>query len=121
MLDSVSPRSPSCLRPLPIAIAIALTGAAATAQSGLGAAAEYALLGLTNGTVSVNSASTVVGDFGYSAGVTSTTNQKIGGSVGTWTGTAYVHSAVAAFQAHPTNYAPSGGIVTSAAEDARLD
>ncbi|MFY9342491.1 MAG: hypothetical protein WAT39_08370 [Planctomycetota bacterium] len=85
----------------------------------LGAAANYALLGLANGNVTVNSGTSVVGDFGYSAGVTSTTNQKLGND-GPWTGTAYVHSLVAAFQA-AANFLPSGGIVTNAAEDARLD
>lgn len=85
----------------------------------LGAAADYALLGLQNGNVSINSGSIVTGDFGYSAGVTSTTNQKLGETLGDWTGTAYVHSAVAAFSS-ASNYRPTGGIVTDATQDARL-
>jgi choice-of-anchor A domain-containing protein len=84
----------------------------------LGAAANYVLLGLANGTVIVDSGTAVAGDFGYSAGTTST-NQKLGNDA-LWLGTAYVHSQVASFQA-AANFLPSGGIVTNAAEDARLD
>lgn len=110
-------------------IALALTALATCLEPGalcaqeaanLGAAAGYALLGLQNGTVSVNSGSIVTGDFGYSAGVVSTTNQKLGEHFGDWTGTAYVHSNVAAF-ASASNFQPTGGIVTNAAQDARLD
>ncbi len=87
----------------------------------LGAAADYALLGLQNGTVIVNSATTVTGDFGYSAGVTSTSNQKIGEDyLGQWTGAAYVHTG-ADFQYTDKNYIPSLGIVSNLAEDARLN
>jgi len=88
---------------------------------GLGEAANYALLGLQNGNVIVNSAKTVVGDFGYSAGVTSTVNKKIGEDYpGQWAGAAYVHSS-ATFSYADKNYLPSLGIITNATEDARLD
>ncbi len=80
-------------------------------------AGSYALLGLAGGTVIVNSATTVTGDFGYSSGVTSNTNQKIT----TWTsGTAYVSSGVSSFNYTPATYQPPGGIVTNATQDARL-
>ena len=83
---------------------------------------SYALLGLNGGNVSVNSATAVTGDFGYSRNSTSTTNQKIGEDFfGQWKGTAYVHSAVGTFQYTDKNYIPNGGIVTSPAQDARLD
>ncbi len=83
---------------------------------------SYALLGLNGGNVTVNSATAVKGDFGYSQAVTSTTNQKIGEDFfGQWNGTAYVHSQVANFQSTDKNYIPSAGKVSNAAQDSRLN
>ena len=67
----------------------------------LGEAANYTLLGLNNGVVGIDAGSTAFGDFGYCAGVVSTTNKGLG-----WTGTAYVHSGVANFTHDPT-YVPT--------------
>ncbi len=87
----------------------------------IGEAANYVLLGLQGGTVSINSATNVIGNVGYSAGVTSTTNQKVGDG-GLFNGTVYVHSNVAQFQYTDKNFLPSGGIVqNNAAQSARLD
>jgi choice-of-anchor A domain-containing protein len=79
------------------------------------------LLGLENGTVRVENGLTVIGDFGFSKGVTANTNKRLGKDfAGKWSGTAYVHSLVSSFDSDP-NYKPIGGIVTNAIEDARLD
>lgn len=86
-------------------------------------AATFVVLGLNGGNMIINSADTVVGDIGYSSGVTSNTNQKIGGGIGddVWAGGAYVHSNVASFVYNAGNYLPSDGINMGAAVDARLD
>ena len=84
---------------------------------GLGEASNYAILGLSNGTVTINSATSIIGNVGYSSGVISTTNQK----VSQFTGTAYVHGQVADFRYTPSTYKPSGGIVTNQTADALLD
>jgi choice-of-anchor A domain-containing protein len=86
---------------------------------GLGEASTFALLGLEGGTVIVNSATSVNGDFGYGANVTSTTNQKIGDDA-PWTGGAYVHS-TATFSYTAGNYLPSDGVTIGGAADARLE
>ena len=54
----------------------------------LGAASQFALLALNNGNMTINSATSITGNVGYSNGVTSTTNQK----VSTFNGTAYLDS-----------------------------
>jgi parallel beta-helix repeat protein len=83
----------------------------------LGEAATFGILGLNGGTVSINSATKIVGDVGYSKGVTSTINQK----AEDFQGTALVHSQVASFAYTDKNYKPTGGIVRGGAADARLD
>lgn len=93
--------------------------ASATAQAsllGLGQAADFGILGLNNGTVIINSATSIVGDVGYSSGVSSTTNQK----VDTFTGTVYQHSSATVNYTLAT-FAPSGGFVTGGAADAKLN
>ncbi len=73
----------------------------------LGQAANFVVLGLENGTVIINSATSITGDVGYSDGVVSNTNQKVDSFVGT----AYVHSG-ATFNHTMATYDPSGGIQT---------
>ena len=83
-------------------------------------AATFAILPLDGGSLIINSATTLVGDVGYSDGVTSTTNQKID----SWTGGAYVSSTVGAFSFTPATYNPSDGIhygTSEPAVDTRLD
>ena len=91
-------------------------GQADTVSTYLGSAANFAMLGLNNGTVIVNSGHNVTGDFGYSNGVVSNTNQK----VDSFTGTAYVHSG-ATFSYTAATFAPSGGIQTGPLVDALLN
>jgi hypothetical protein len=64
----------------------------------------------------INSATSIVGNVGYSSFVTSTTNQK----VQSFTGTAYVHS-TANFTYTPATFQPSGGIIKGGAADALLN
>jgi choice-of-anchor A domain-containing protein len=71
----------------------------------LGAAGDFAVLGLQNGTVIINSATSLVGNVGYCWNQVSTTNQK----VDFFTGAAYVHS-TATFNHTPATFAPSAGI-----------
>jgi len=72
----------------------------------LGSANRFALLALNNGSMIINSSTSITGDVGYSANVTSHTNQK----VKSFTGTAYVHS-TADFNYTAATFQPSGGIV----------
>lgn len=98
-------------------IAAAFTGQARAALVGLGGADDFVLLALNNGTMTINSSTSIIGNVGYSSGVTSNTNQK----VDLFTGTAYVHSNVASFNYAAATFQPSGGIVTSATGDAKLN
>jgi SdrD B-like domain/Secretion system C-terminal sorting domain len=92
-----------------------------TTTTCIGEAANYVMLGLQGGNVTINSATNVIGDIGYSAYVTSTTNQKVGDD-GIFNGVVYVHSDVAQFSYASQNFLPSGGIVqNSAAQNTRLD
>jgi hypothetical protein len=95
---------------------VLLGGTPSQATIFLGSAGDFAMLGLNGGTVIVNSGGTVVGDFGYSDDVTSTTNQK----VDSFTGTVYVHSG-ATFSYTAATFAPSGGIMVGGAANAKLD
>jgi hypothetical protein len=97
-----------------VALAVVLSAAAAgacsnDAQTQLGSANSFALLALNNGSMIINSATSITGDVGYSAYVTSTTNQKVSG----FTGTAYVAS-TATFIYMPATFQPTGGIITGA-------
>lgn len=84
----------------------------------IGEAANFGLLGLENGTFTINSGTTLIANVGYSKGVTSGTNQKIT----TFTGTAYVHSLVNSFVYDATTYQPSGGIIqNNVAADIKLN
>ena len=82
----------------------------------LGTAGQFAVLGLNDGFVTINSATKIQGNVGYSDGVFSHTNQK----VDTFIGTAYVHSG-ADFQYTAATYAPTGGIQTGPSVDVLLD
>ncbi len=117
-------RSPlaSCMAALLGVLAVAVCWAPAVSHAlpvsvdtQLGAANNFALLALDNGTMSVNSATSITGNVGYSAGVTSSTNQK----VGSFNGTAFVHS-TATFS-NASTFAPSGGIVIGGAADTLLN
>jgi len=91
---------------------------AASGFTGLGHATEFAMLGLPNGSVTISEGTNVFGDFGYAAGVVSTTNQKV--PVGTiFDSTVYVDS-TAVFDYTQKNFLPSGGIVIGGAADAKL-
>lgn len=86
---------------------------AASGFTGLGHAAEFAMLGLPNGSVTISEGTNVIGDFGYAAGVVSTTNQKV--PVGTtFQSTVYVDS-TATFDYTKKNSLPSGGFVIGGA------
>lgn len=87
----------------------------ASTLASLGAADQFGILGLENGTVIINSATSIVGDVGYSAGVVSTTNQK----VDLFDGTAYV-SSTANFSYTAATFVPTGGIQTGPAVDQLL-
>ena len=82
----------------------------------LGEAGNFAVLGLEDGSVIINSSTSITGNVGYSRNVTSNTNQK----VDTFTGATYVHS-TATFSHTPATYAPSSGILTGSTIDNLLD
>jgi len=103
-----------------VLLSAAMLAYAIPAQSAtfdLGTAGGFTVLGLDNGSVIINSATSITGDVGYSRGVTSNTNQK----VETFSGTARVHTAVGSFTATPASFQPSGGVQSDAANDALLD
>jgi major membrane immunogen (membrane-anchored lipoprotein) len=78
----------------------------------------FGLLGLQNGTFTINSSRNLIANVGYSKGVTSNTNQKIDN----FTGGAYVHSQVSSFVYTAATYQPTDGIFrNNAATDAILD
>ena len=78
----------------------------------------FGLLGLNGGTFTINSSRNLIADVGYSAGVTSNTNQKIDN----FTGTSYVHSNVTSFIYTAATYQPTGGIIRNDIDgDARLN
>ena len=78
----------------------------------------FGLLGLQNGTFTINSSRNLIANVGYSKGVTSNTNQKIDN----FTGGAYVHSQVSSFVYAAATYQPTEGIFrNTAATDALLD
>jgi len=79
--------------------------------------ADFAILGLNDGALIINSGTSVIGDAGYSSGVTSETNQK----VTLFDGAALVHSQVQAFSYTAKNFAPTGGINYGEAVDLKLD
>lgn len=78
----------------------------------------FGLLGLQNGTFTINSGRNLIANVGYSKGVTSNTNQKIDN----FTGTSYVHSQVSSFVYAAATYQPTGGIIrNTSAADSILD
>jgi choice-of-anchor A domain-containing protein len=102
-----------------VIIAICLLAGAAASRGdsiNLGAAGNFGILGLNNGTVTINSATSITGDVGYSNGVVSNTNQK----VDSFNGTVYVHSG-ATFNYTPATFNPSGGFVIGGAADGLLN
>lgn len=82
----------------------------------LASVSNYVVFGLAGGTVTINSATSISGNVGYAANVTSTTNQK----VDSFTGSVLVHS-TATFNYTAATFAPSGGIVVGGAADAQLN
>lgn len=79
--------------------------------------ADFSILALNNGALIINSGTSVIGDVGYSSGVTSETNQK----VTLFDGSALVHSQVQAFSYTAKNFAPTGGINYGEAVNLKLD
>ena len=71
----------------------------------------FAVLALNNGSLSINSSSNITGTIGYSAGVTSPTNQK----VDLFTGKALVHSGVTSFIYTAVTFLPTEGILRNSA------
>lgn len=80
------------------------------ASINLGTAADFTILALENGRLSINSATSLTGNVGYSAGVITVEAQK----VDTFTGTAFVNSGFATTSFNnkyvAATFAPSGGI-----------
>lgn len=76
----------------------------------LGSDANFALLALNNGSLEINSATTITGNVGYSANVLVPNAQK----VDTFNGSAFVHSGATTTNFNskyaPATFAPSGGI-----------
>lgn len=104
-----------------VALAFALSTGAAQAASFdlnglLGNAAGFAVLGMEQGDVTINSATSITGDVGYTDGVVSNTNQK----VDQFDGTAYLHSG-ASVNTTPATFAPTGGVQSGAQVDAYLN
>ncbi len=92
---------------------------AAAVSVGLGAAADFAVLVTNGGTLTINSATTLIGDVGYSRDSTSATNQK----VTTFTGGVFVHS-TANFSYTAATFDPSEGFhygSSDPAVDLKLD
>ncbi len=82
------------------------------------ALSQFGLLGLNNGTLTINSSTNLIANVGYSSGVTSNTNQKID----YFTGTSYVQSNVTSFIYATSTYQPNGGIIqNNATSDALLN
>lgn len=78
----------------------------------------FGILALNGGTFTINSSRNLIADVGYSAGVTSNTNQKID----YFTGTSYVHSQVNSFIYTAATYQPTGGIIRNdGLADAMID
>jgi choice-of-anchor A domain-containing protein len=102
-----------------LAIALVMSSPSHSSASpySLGEAASFGILALEGGNLIINSSTQLIGDVGYSSGVTSTINQK----AEDFTGGAYVHSGVNAFDYTDKNFFPSDGILTGPAVDARLD
>ena len=95
---------------------LALWSPTAGATPFIGSAADFAVLGLEGGEVIINSATSITGNVGYSANVTSNTNQK----VDSFNGAAFVHS-TATFSHTPATFAPSDGLFVGGSADAKLD
>lgn len=110
---------------LPMVI-MALMGFAGLAQATpipvLGTTADFALLALNNGSLSINSATSIVGNVGYSMNVAVPSAQKVDSFIGT----AYVYSGATttnfSSEVKLATFAPSGGILYGpGAVDALLD
>ncbi len=107
---------------LVFAVLIAFEGLAGATTISLGTTADFALLALDNGSLSINSATSIIGDVGYSKNVAVPSAQK----VDTFTGTAYVYSGATTTNFNgsyvPATFAPSGGIQYGpGAVDTKLD
>lgn len=102
------------------AVAMAIPGSETSClpcvDSNIGGCSGFALLALNGGTMTINSSTSIQGDVGYSAGVTSGTNQKIT----TFNGTAYIHSTANVTLTSAT-YQPSGGVIQGGSADTKLN
>lgn len=87
----------------------------------LGAAADFVLLALNGGKMKIEDGTDLFGSIGYSSGVSSKDNLQLGDD-GTFSGAAYVHSAIDEFDYEPLDFLPNGGIVqNNATVDTHLD
>ena len=93
---------------------VAFAGSA-NATPFIASASDFTVLGLAGGSVTINSATSITGNVGYAAGVTSTTNQK----VDAFDGAAYVHS-TATFGYTAATFAPTSGLFIGGAADQKL-
>ncbi|QNN23765.1 hypothetical protein HED60_16305 [Planctomycetales bacterium ZRK34] len=93
-----------------------MTPRSASAAVVLGEAEDFVLLALDDGSMIINSATSITGNVGYSDGVTSGTNQK----VTTFNGGVYIHSG-ASVTTTPATFDPSLGTTTGGAADTKLD
>ncbi|MDX2225077.1 MAG: hypothetical protein SFV21_20135 [Rhodospirillaceae bacterium] len=89
---------------------------AAQAAPFLASVSNFVVFGLAGGDVTINSATSISGNVGYAANVTSTTNQK----VDSFTGGVFVHS-TATFNYTPATFAPSGGITVGGVANTQLN
>lgn len=93
-----------------------MTPRSASAAVVLGEAEDFVLLALEDGSMIINSATSITGNVGYSDGVTSGTNQK----VDLFTGAVYIHSG-ASVTTTPATFMPSLGTTIGGAADTKLD
>ncbi|MBN1558615.1 hypothetical protein JW998_00080, partial [candidate division KSB1 bacterium] len=89
-------------------------------DSCLGEAGTFAIFGVEGGSIIINSATDLIGDVGYSANLTSTTNAKAGDD-GLFNGTVWVHGDVAAFAYSDKDFLPQGGIAGYPTPDADIN
>lgn len=114
MNRSIEFRLPTTLLATGLMAALSLPVAATPID--LGAAGGFTVLGLTDGEVIINSATSLSGTVGYGRNVVSNTNQK----VDTFIGTVKKHSTASVTITEAT-FAPTGGVLEGSAIDAELD
>lgn len=99
-----------------LTLLLLMAGPATSNPLSLGVADQFGILGLANGGVTIDGATLIIGNAGYSSGVFSGTNQNVANFVGT----AYVSSG-AVFAFTPATYAPTGGIIVGGTADTLLN